>query len=51
MHNHGKGPKDTFVRRYGRWRKGQYQSVRSALRGSWHKERLRRSPDQLDFGF
>ena len=51
MLNHGKGPKDTFVRRYGRWCKGHYQSVCSAHRGSWHKARLRPSPDQLDFGF
>jgi hypothetical protein len=51
MVDHGDGPKDVFVRSYGRWRKGRYQRVQSALRGSWHRISLRLSPDQLSFGF
>lgn len=48
---HGKGPKDVFVRSYGRWRRGRYERVCSAHRGSWHQVSLNPSPDQLDFGF
>lgn len=51
MVEHGKGPKDVFVRPYGRWRKGRYERVRSAYRGSWHRMRLCLSPEQLHFGF
>lgn len=48
---HGKGPKDVFVRKYGRWRFGRYERVRDAHRGSRHQMSLHHSPDQLDFGF
>ena len=51
MVTHGDGPKDVFVRSYGRWRKGRYQRVHSALRGSRHRASLRLSRDQLSFGF
>lgn len=49
MVTHGKGPKDVFVRSYGRWRRGHYERVPSAPRASWHKLRLQSSPDQLAF--
>jgi hypothetical protein len=48
---HGRGPKDVFVRQYGRWREGRYERVRDAHRGHSHRMSLRHSPDQLDFGF
>lgn len=51
MVTHGEGPKDVLVRSYGRWRRGRYERVRSASRGSWHRLRLRFSPHQLHFGF
>jgi hypothetical protein len=51
MSHHGKGPKDVFVRSYRRWRKGRYQRVCDAHRGSWHRIRLRLSTEQLHFGF
>ncbi len=48
---HGRGPKDVFVRKYGRWRTGSYERVRDARRGHDGRMSLRKSPDQLDFGF
>ena len=49
MFTHGKGPKDVFVRSYGRWRYGRYERVGYARRGSQHRLSLRLSPDQLTF--
>jgi hypothetical protein len=51
MVTHGDGPKDVFVRSYGRWQDGHFRRVKSFHRGSWHKLSLRSSSDQLDFGF
>jgi hypothetical protein len=51
MLNHGKGPKDVLVKRYPRWKRGKREQVRSALRASWHRLKLRNSKDQLVFGF
>jgi hypothetical protein len=51
MHNHGKGPKDVLVKSYPRWKAGKRERVRTALRASWHRLRLRASDDQLVFGF
>ncbi len=48
---HDTGPKDVFVKQYGRWRFGRYERVRDARRGLQHRMSLRQSPDQLDFGF
>lgn len=48
---HGRGPKDVFVRKYGRWRFGRYEHVRDAHRAASNRLSLRQSPNQLDFGF
>jgi hypothetical protein len=51
MHHHGKGPKDVLVKAYPRWKKGNREWVRQALRASWHPLSLRDSKDQLVFEF
>ncbi|ACF03387.1 hypothetical protein Rpal_4898 [Rhodopseudomonas palustris TIE-1] len=48
---HGKGPRDVFVRSYPRWRNGKRHTVLSGRRSNRLTTSLRRSKDQLDFGF
>lgn len=51
MRHHGKGPKDVLVKRYPRWKDGKRKEVRSALRSIAPPLSLRKSKDQLVFGF
>ncbi|SFV19100.1 hypothetical protein SAMN05192541_14534 [Bradyrhizobium arachidis] len=51
MATRGKGPKDVFVKRYSRWKAGKREQVRDAHRAAAYRLSLRRSKDQLVFGF
>lgn len=37
MSNHGKGPKDVFVKSHSRWMRGRRRRVRNYLKGMTHK--------------
>lgn len=51
MHNHGRGPKVSFVGVYGRWQRGRFRHVASHMRGSLHRASFCPSILQLFFGF
>lgn len=51
MHNHGKAPKDIYVRSHLRWQNGQIVEVGSYLKGLTPKLSFRDSDLQLSFGF
>jgi hypothetical protein len=51
MLEHGKGPKDGWVRRYFRWQRGRLRWVHNHPRSAGSRNPRRPSDGQLSFGF
>lgn len=51
LRKRGRGPKHQYVRRYGRWVKGERERVGDHKRGADPKPSNKPDARQLDFGF